>query len=105
MKHSVSPTSLYLVRYIFWKKMTVHEMIDFLFIRTRHEAFGIFNIFPLPAITVCLVRYICLEKDDFVINISSWDMPQLEIFLIKWYVMCSYMLNVKHSVSVTFCAI
>ena len=42
-----------------------HYMIDFLFIRTRHKAFRIFNIFPLSATPLCLVRYMIFEKDDF----------------------------------------
>ena len=38
----------------------------FLFKCTRHEAFDIFNTFPLSATPLCLVRYFFFkEKDDF----------------------------------------
>ena len=71
---ALSVTPLCFVRYICWKRMTVHDifqvgailtwkipryMIGFLFKWTRHEAFGIFNIFPLSATPLCLVRFIC----------------------------------------------
>ena len=46
-----------------WK--ILHYMKGFQFLCTKHAAFGIFNIFPLSATPLCLVRYIILEKDDF----------------------------------------
>ena len=41
-------------------------MTGFLSICTRHEAFGLFHCFALSATLLCLVRYIFLEKYDFV---------------------------------------
>ena len=64
----------------FQKKMIFHEIFQvgacpnlkdsllyagFLFICTRHETFGIFNIFPLSATPLCPVRYIFLKKMNF----------------------------------------
>ena len=43
-------------------------MKGFPFIHTRHKTFGIFNIFPLSATPLCLVRNIFWEKDDFCHN-------------------------------------
>ena len=40
-------------------------MIGFLFIRTRHEAFGIFNIFLYLRLPYALYGTFYLEKDDF----------------------------------------
>ena len=34
----------------------------FLFICTRHEAFGFFDFFALSATPLCLVRYICWKS-------------------------------------------
>ena len=52
---------------------------------------------------LCMIQF--LDKDDFGINMSSWSMPQLENFFIIWYVMCSYIPNVTHTVSIGFSAI
>ena len=86
-KHSVSSTiflylqlSYALYGTFFQKKMIFHEIFQvgacpnlkdsllyagFLFICTRHETFGIFNIFPLSATPLCPVRYIFLKKMNF----------------------------------------
>ena len=46
-----------------------YNMTGFLSICTRHEAFGISNIFPLSATPSCPVRFfLFLEKDEFLIN-------------------------------------
>ena len=42
-----------------------HYKIGFLFKCARHEAFGIFNIFPLSATLLCLVKYIFWKKMNF----------------------------------------
>ena len=98
-------TLLCLVRSIFLEKMIFYEifqvgalkyfklvhaptwkipyyMTGFLSICTRHEAFGIFNIFPLSATPSCPVRYfLFLEKDEFLINYfklvhaPTWKIP------------------------------
>ena len=86
-KHSVSSTiflylqlSYALYGTFFQKKMIFHDIFQvgacpnlkdsllyagFLFICTRHETFGIFNIFPLSATPLCPVRYIFLKKMNF----------------------------------------
>ena len=60
-------------------------MKDFLFICTRHEAFGIFHICPLSAIPLCLVGYISfckkvilLEKNDFYDIFQVGAFPNLK---------------------------
>ena len=42
-----------------------YYMTGFLSISTRHETFGIFNIFPLSATPSCPVRYIFWKKMNF----------------------------------------
>ena len=86
MKHSVFATFFLYLRLpyvlystLFWKKIILNEIFQvgpcpnlkdsslyerFPFICTRHEAFGISYFFALSATPLCLVRYMCLEKDE-----------------------------------------
>ena len=58
-----------------------HYMTGFLSICTRHEAFGLFHCFALSATLLCLVRYICFEKYDFLmkyfklVHAPTWKIP------------------------------
>ena len=65
-----------------------YYMTGFLSICTRHKAFGIFNNFPLSATPSYQVRYIFLEKDEFLmkylklVQAPSWKIPQyMKIYL------------------------
>ena len=65
-----------------------YYMTGFLSICTRHKAFGIFNNFPLSATPSYPVRYIFLEKDEFLmkyfklVHAPSWKIPQyMKIYL------------------------
>ena len=65
-----------------------YYMTGFLSICTRHKAFGIFNNFPLSATPSYPVRYIILEKDEFLmkyfklVHAPSWKIPQyMKIYL------------------------
>ena len=65
-----------------------YYITGFLSICTRHKAFGIFNNFPLSATPSYPVRYIFLEKDEFLmkyfklVHAPSWKIPQyMKIYL------------------------
>ena len=65
-----------------------YYMTGFLSICTRHKAFGIFNNFPLSATPSYPVRYIFLEKYEFLmkylklVHAPSWKIPQyMKIYL------------------------
>ena len=65
-----------------------YYMTGFLSICSRHKGFGIFNNFPLSATPSYPVRYIFLEKDEFLmkyfklVHAPSWKIPQyMKIYL------------------------
>ena len=73
---ALSATLLCLVRYIFLEKYDFFNEIfkvgacpnlkdSLISICTRHSASGFFDCFALSATLLCLVRYICFEKEIF----------------------------------------
>ena len=73
---ALSATLLCLARYIFLEKYDFFNEIfqvgacpnlkdSLISICTRHEASGFFDCFALSATLLCLVRYICFEKEIF----------------------------------------
>ena len=58
-----------------------YYMTGFRSICTRHETFGIFNIFPLSATPSCPVRYFFWKKNEFLmkyfklVHAPTWNIP------------------------------
>ena len=112
----LSATPSYPLRYIFWTKMNFTWNISSWCMPQIERFLNIWNFIYSyvqdieSSVSSTFLRYLQLpnvlkgtfffwKKMIFSWNISSWCMPQLEIFLIIWQVFYPYVQGMKHSVS------